>query len=258
MLTVCLLPACTFGTALPEEETGVALRGIITPIPLDLLHSTTHRFTDVDGTMYKAKSGVIFLREYENVDATIIGDIVYKKDSDPILTITSVQEVHEQRVKEIELADLGLVLSLPSLWQLSQKGETVLVAVPNTENIITVEKTNLTVLPTGKVVFKPIGAIKTIVESGAAFYYVTSPEGIVLIKSSLPLTTLQEQQFFAMITVLASSSSSQSSVSTGTGAELPLVGPVCGGSAGLLCPAQYYCNVTDTVTSIGRCTLIKQ
>lgn len=256
MLTICVVTGCTTDT-LPANERNIALRGVITPVPLDLINSTTHHFTDVDGMVYKAKSNIIFLREYEALSATIIGDIQYQAHSAPILTITSVQEVHEKRIKEIQIPTLGINLSIPSLWQLTSKNGVLTIAMQQSGATVTLANTTLTVVPTGTSVSQSLPAVRVSTEFGDSLYYLASPVGIISLRPSAIVTLAQMQELLQIITLLPSSSSVSSAAISQSGSLLPSIGPVCGGSAGLLCPTHYYCNVTDTVTSIGRCALIK-
>jgi hypothetical protein len=48
-----------------------------------------------------------------------------------------------------------------------------------------------------------------------------------------------------------SQGSSLSAAATGSGAGLP-----CGGTAGILCPGGFYCDITDVANNVGRCKKI--
>lgn len=249
-----LSSACTSSFSLPSNIVDTTIQGTLTSTPLDLVHSTTHIFTTDTGETFLTKSAHIFLRTYEHKKITILGTITYTKNSLPILTITSVQDVLEPELVTNTLPTLGIKLSLPIEWQLYNEYDSVRLSNTSaTGTLLKINKTSGTVLPSGVLVQNTIIPIIHITtENGLSEYYIQSSVGIIRIQIVSQLPALLLEEFLSSITLLpvASSSSAPSSTSLNTSSAM---GSVCGGTAGLLCQPGYFCNVTDTVTNIGRC-----
>jgi hypothetical protein len=82
-------------------------------------------------------------------------------------------------------------------------------------------------------------------------YFTLTPE----INGKTYATPAEFRRFLQSVIFQKKSSSSAATTMSGSNAS---AGIPCGGTAGILCPAGQYCEITDSATNIGRCRSVKR
>lgn len=258
-LSVLLLSACGGENlpSLPEGEQTVT--GILKPAELSAVRRGSH-LIEQDGTdIYYAESSLVNLREYQDKRVTLRGEFEHNTDPDdlPVLVVDSIVDV-EETVKEHTLSTIGVTLSAPVHWQLNEREGKYQFRLEGDEEdpILVVWQDSTEELPDGgiPIVIDATRATKLVDDLSNTQIVAVKRDGAVLSLRFSPGKRLSADRLLKDFDALLKSIElldlhDDPAPTIGTGA----LSTPCGGTAGILCPTGYFCDIQDFEENIGRC-----
>ena len=249
---------------LPKGEQKVS--GILKSAPLSAIRRGSHLLEQEGVDVYYAESALVNLSTYQGKRVTLHGTLENNVDPSylPVLVVTSVADV-EETSKEHSFADLGLKFDTPVTWKQSKEKEKYVFRIdgdaPTAEAVLSLWRDPTASLPDGGVpiVVDTLRATRLIDElSGAELVAIKQADGAIFLRFAPGKRVDSDklkQDFMTLLTTVAfgRQGSSSSAAGTGSGSPLPPPGIPCGGTAGILCPAGSYCDITDVAQNIGHC-----
>ena len=281
LATISLLViGCGGGNEFPPLPEGVQiLTGSLVPAEISLLRRGTHVLVVEGLDKYYVESSSINLRRYEQKKLVMEGELTHNVDPEflPVLEVSKVIEVLEENMKSWELRSLGLMLEMPETWNGRVKDGEASFQPPNSShNAITIIRM-MSATGTGTVIEEgeedtsiglsasdsPLGTPIVVGKKRAIriFYEETGNQEVIVerighsIIFSLNMEEFDQPEllretWLAMLNsvVFDEDKPDDTYRQTGTGAGTP-----CGGPAGILCPTNFYCDVTHLEENIGIC-----
>ncbi len=258
LLLMIFLAACT-NTPLQVLPSGEqTLSGILRPAELSAVRRGSHLLEQDGVNVYYIESTLVNLREYQGKRVTLRGFITYNTNPEdlPVFSATSVVDV-EDTMKEHVLQKVNVRLSTPVHWILKENGGRYdfFLDELTSDPIFSVWEEG-TELPDGGVpiVVDATRATRLIDDlSGTQIVAVKRPASILQLRFSpgtrLTGQRLQEDFIEVLHSIDLLTEQSSSLQFSGTGA----LGLPCGGSAGILCSPDSFCDIQDVIENIGRC-----
>ncbi len=287
-----LLAGCR-DSSLPELPKGEqTLRGVIRGAELSLTRRGTHLFTVAGRDAYYLESSSVKLRDAEGSTATLKGTLEHNTNPRdlPVLIVTEILE-QEDAMKPWTLpSSFGIALNLPSEWKgVATDTEATFTASGASTPLLTI---SLNDLGNVSFSFSSSGSedntesIPIVIASKRAIRIRDTVSGAETVHIDRGVSTQADQKrvitlAFAMdpedlkssneliLEILQSirftgekrssqgsafsSSKAGNAASDGTSSAATGAGQPCGGPAGILCPAGFYCDVEDLQTNIGHC-----
>lgn len=279
------LSACDYtpaGVNLPE---GIQeLQGVVRPAPIKVVRRGTHVLMQNGRETYFLESASVNLHDVEDHEVTVRGTFEANTDptAAPVLIVDEIVK-DELSTRTWSLPILNISFDVPKDWTGALTGDHAsFTASGSLKTVLNVYAQPLEKAPfqaladpgeerqTMPIVIAGKRALRMIDEStGAQSIYIdlgAQVENVALRVITFeydPPASLTEAQARETMLRLAqsvtlgskakSSASSSKGRTTGTGTVIENEGTPCGGTAGVLCPAGYYCDVTDLEANIGRC-----
>ncbi len=258
-----VLAACSDPTlqTLPEGEQTVT--GVLQAAELSAVRRGSHIILQEGVEVYYAESSLVNLRQYQEKRVTLRGTFEHNSDPQdlPVLVVESVVDV-EETTKEHSLASINVRLSAPVNWKLTTRDdrfEFFIEGETETNPIMTVWQEPGTELPDGGVpiVVDATRATRLVDELSNSQVVAVKRDGEILTLRFVPgqrLTAdrLREDFIQVLESVELIATAVDPTPSVGTGA----LSTPCGGTAGILCPDGYFCDIQDFEENIGRCRKI--
>ena len=274
---VLLASACGDDDDFPTLPKGIqTLTGSLVPAEISLLRRGTHVLVVGGLDKYYVESSSINLRRYEQKKLVLEGELSHNVDPEflPVLEVTQIIEVLEEQMKEWQLRSLGLTLEMPETWNGRVKeGEASFQPPNSTHNAIAIIRMKSV---TGALVEEdteeesPHGlsaeqaGTPIVVGKKRAlriFYDETGNQEVIVERTGHSIIfslnmeefdqpELLRETWLAMLNSIVFDEDKPEDTyrQTGTGAGMP-----CGGPAGILCPPNFYCDVTHLQENIGVC-----
>lgn len=279
-LLLPLLTGCfgeTEGPALPEGPQ--TLTGLLLPLPISLAYRGSHRFQREPGVDFAyAESNAVNLRRQEGKTVVLRGRLEpnFQVTDPPVFVVESLVAILEEPLKTFSAPSLGIAFEAPESWRVEIGSGSVRIIVPNlVEPLIEITREALLSEPTGEPVvldrqrallvrFESDGSERiTLPRGSSAMVFYFRPQD----PTRLEQLSKQWAAFLESVSLSGKSSAPSSvktesgmGVGTGTGAGLPPATESlpCGGPAGILCPAGFYCAVENLAENIGHCRPLGQ
>ncbi|HAI98499.1 TPA: hypothetical protein DCL30_03060 [Candidatus Peribacteria bacterium] len=261
------LSAC--GKPPPELPAGEqTVTGFLIPAPLAVVRRGSHilRQGGVDITYVESKT--VNLSAYDAQEVTLIG--VYEWNTDPsdlpVLVVAKVEGV-AQSTYRASLSGLRASLEVPLTWQMltTATGTVFTASGSSTPLLVVTESIAGPIPPKGfAIVAGSLPAIRGIDESTGqevvSFLRGTQVLRFRFSARGMPDEEQRKAEWLAALKTVAvdglsSSASSFSSSTTQSGSSISIP---CGGTAGVLCPEGYFCDITNVTENIGKCRAAKQ
>jgi len=269
VFTVLLLSSISLSACGKEDPVilpeGVQiLTGTVLPTDISLLRRGTHLFTIGDENVYFLESTGVSLRKYEHKRVVLQGEVSANIDNTylPVLTVDTILNVLEQAMKDWQLRSLELSLALPESWGGSiETGHSQFIPLGADQAVITLmrledendEEEELDYLSV-PIVLGSIRATKIIDDdTGNEIIRVPRPNGFIQISYTAlehPHASQWHEDWEVMLTSLVFNSTDRPTPVASSGS---VSGSPCGGPAGILCPAGFYCDVVNLQENIGIC-----
>ncbi|KKW37599.1 hypothetical protein A2454_06810 [Candidatus Peribacteria bacterium RIFOXYC2_FULL_55_14] len=262
LLVAVFLASCEGGgPERPPLPEGIqTFSGVLLPTELSLVRRGTHVLMQGEKELYFVESTVVTLRNYERKMVTLRGTLEPNVDSKllPVFVVDSIVDI-ESTTRDWGIRQLDLSLTTPLSWQQRNEGGQVQFFAEGMERpVLTIDEgpaPGETSLGESLVVDGFPGVRIVNEQNGNQAVYVLREEMMVTFLFTPRDYPNPEKLREEWVSVLASvqflSRAESSEAVTGTGA----VGPAkpCGGPAGVLCPAGFFCEVTDMETDSGTC-----
>ncbi|MDD5103331.1 MAG: hypothetical protein PHX93_02940 [Candidatus Peribacteraceae bacterium] len=262
-----LLTACGPKTPPPVDlPTGVqTMTGSLLSAEISTLRRGSHLLIDREGKrLCFVESTTINLRSFEGKTVVIRG--VFEPNTDPtMLPVLVTQDVTavEQDLTPLPLPAFGLNGMIPRSWiQATQKDKTVLLAEGTSIPLVTIALQIQTPLPATGAPFLISGHHATRAVTPGTQEETTSVErgdDLIVITFTPPKDAedadLLRAQWGGFLTSLAFSDAGGAQSSSALSEQA--AGTPCGGTAGILCPAGQYCEISNLQENIGHCRAVK-
>ncbi len=269
---------------LPEGPQEV--EGVLSRVPLSLTRRGTHILKNQHGReLTYVESTAVNLGYIEGKTVTLLG--TYQRNTDkralPVLVVEKVIKGGDDVLREWKLPRLNLVLDVPTLWQGVITGSTaVFHAQGSSGTLLDIRTGSSSQLPFNFKTLSASGSLQVtplvlglrkaaaVVDEEHNRWYVavdlsspSSPqttENVLVLTFKLdPKENIDEQiqRFQRIVKTLTLTEKPRTTPTTpvpssGSG-SVSADGRPCGGPAGILCPAGYYCAITDSSISAGIC-----
>ena len=259
------LSACTKKTISSSPLGPVSATGTLIPAESSLVRRGTHLLLENGVKMYYVESKTENLVTYEGQTVHIegIAEANTGKSDLPVLIVGSVTALHNDSAIHVwEIPVLDLRITTPDAWNAGIVKSVASFLLPGEKTpILTVSVANETALPAGTpfyVANHRAVRIAALAGSGAEEIYLQNKTVILHLhfdaSTQAGVTTMEDGKLLqsefenALSSVQFISDSSNTATGTGSGLVTP-----CGGVAGVLCPAGYFCDVFDNAAKIGKC-----
>lgn len=261
VFVVTLFVSCTSRVlpTLPDGEQTVA--GILKAAELSAVRRGSHIIEQEGVDVYYAESSLVHLREYQDKHVTLRGHFEYNTDPEdlPVFVVDSIVDV-EETVKEHVLSRISVRFKAPVHWKLTEAdGRYIFTTEGNEDPLLTVWQEPGDTLPEGGVpiVIDASRATRLVDElTNAQLIAVRHGDAILMLRFTpgkrITADRLYEDfvQLLKTVELLSTKEATQPVIGTGA-----LSSP-CGGTAGILCPSGYFCEIQDFTENIGRCRKI--
>lgn len=243
----------------PFSATGTLVRADVS-----LIRRGTHILLIEGKQTYFVESRTQNMRELEGSVVYVEGKLEPNatKTDLPVLVATSVKRSHgDEDLHRFEIPALNLRLGVPESWGATiQKNVASFLLPGETLPILSIRLMSGSTLPPGgsalfvknrrgtKISSIAGGSDVYILEKGTVIHIHFDPSSQDQLKTveDAAIAAAEFERILGSISFMTDKD--VPTVTTGSGAGMP-----CGGSAGVLCPAGYFCNVVDTVERIGQC-----
>ncbi|MDO8648154.1 MAG: hypothetical protein Q7R81_00035 [Candidatus Peregrinibacteria bacterium] len=278
---------------LPEGEQSAM--GILTPVPISLVRRGTHVLLQGEEPLYYVESPTVNLGPFENRTVRMRGTIVRNTDpyDAPILLVSEVSLVEGEEVRTLTLSPFHMTINVPSTWSMEDSDDTVTFrSGSGSDPVLTLAeelrrdlpaKSSFEIIPGQEIMAILVGARRSLllldtttgwqklfIDPGSHPDTLEKLPIITLLYSPTESTSAKEAKE-TMLRILNSvrfhfrnppssrSSAGSNSIGADRGSSASgtpnAQGTPCGGPAGILCPAGYFCEITDLQTSIGKCRM---
>jgi hypothetical protein len=265
-VTAVTLSLAACGAAHDDLPQGVqTLTGVIRSAELSRTRRGTHVLEQDGEPIYFVESGSRNLRTFEGKDVTVTGNVERNTDRNalPVLILKDIQsEQAEPRVWKVPA--LRMTLKAPDSWQGRTSGSGITFRLAGrTDPILNIRTTPVAQLPKGDSVLIGVDQGRWVRNeaTGQTNVYLSRPGRMILFQFTPPPDSVLpylDQHLRDLLRSVSFEGVSTSAKAAGTGAVVTGTGSVkkdapCGGAAGFLCPAGYYCEINDQVNNIGAC-----
>ena len=258
-LLSCLLFTACGGPVLPVIPEGEqSVTGILKPAELSAVRRGSHIIEQEGVDVYYAESSLVNLREYQEKRVTLRGVFEHNTDPEdlPVLVVESIVDV-EETTQEHTLSSIGVRFSAPVHWKLVEREGKFQFRIEGDEDPILVVWQEPGELPEGGVpiVVDATRATRMVDElSNTQMVSVKRDDTILSFRFSPGERITADRMYEDFIQLLKSvdllaSTTGDPTPSLGTGS----LGIPCGGTAGILCPDGFFCEIQDFEENIGRC-----
>jgi hypothetical protein len=242
---------------LPGGEQTVT--GILKAAELSVKRRGSHIIEQEGTDVYYAESSLVNLREYQGKRVTLRG--IFEHNSDPqnlpVLVVETIVDV-EETTEHHSLSGLAVSLDAPVHWNLVKREGKYHFRLEGEEDPIVIIYQEA-----GELL--PDGGVPIVIDATRATRLIDELSGttIVSVKRSGKILTFRfspgehvnadrlREDFLELLTTvdLIEKESDDPSPDFGTGS----LSTPCGGSAGILCPAGFFCDVQDFEDNVGKC-----
>lgn len=256
-----LLASCgepSVPSPLPEGLREVS--GVLFPAGISIVRRGSHVLMQEESPLYYVESSKVNLRSHEQKQVKLIGVLEYNIDPFdlPVFVVESI-ELPEEDVDSWSFPQFGLKFSAPREWQSSPAEEEVYFFVEGSDkpilSIFTEQSNDGRAKEGFPVVIGGKSAMRDIDEETGSetVRFGRDEEVIVLLFTPRehPRSAELKSQWLSVLRTLTLDGGGDSATKvppTGTGSGVP-----CGGTAGILCPAGYFCDVQNLQENIGVC-----
>lgn len=271
----------------PTVPKGIQeLQGVVQPASLKVVRRGTHVLMQNGRETYFLESASVNLHDVENHEVTVRG--IFEANTDPTAApVLIVQEIikDELSMRAWSLPTLGVSFDVPKDWEGSIIDDRALFTASGSSAVVL----EVSALPLAEAPFQALSDLgmeeedrimPVVIASKRALRVIDETTGserifldlgttvsdpakrVVAFTFHPPLSQSALEAREAILRLIqsimlgskakSSAASSRGSL-TDTGTTTDKAGTPCGGTAGVLCPAGYYCNVTDLQANIGRC-----
>jgi|ETN02SMinimDraft_2_1059926.scaffolds.fasta_scaffold27094_2 hypothetical protein len=245
---------------LPEGEQTVT--GVLELTELSFVRRGTHMLY-MDGVpVYYVESKVVNLSAHEGKSVELIGTLERNTNVNdtPVLVVTSLKSNKEKMV-EWKVPGSKIKFAVPSeIHGVRSSSELHFFVGESSKPVLTVYSQKDSPLPKGigitvdgeqavRVINEELNAESVYIgdnKSYVVFMFTPREDSDLLELRSIWLSLLRSIELSGVINNIPDPGL------TGTGSVIP-----CGGLAGVLCPAGYYCEVTDITEGYGRCRVMR-
>jgi len=257
------LAGCWFDEEeLPPLPTDVQVfTGTLLRAELSLLRRGTH-VLHIDGVdTYFVESAQVPLSRYENKTVVLEGMLSHNVDPSflPVLDVQSLVRVLDEDMRQWPLRSLGVTISLPDSWEGVLLHDRAFFHPAATSGaVITVALQRDPPVEAGQGIPMVIGgskrALRIDMQDGAQIVFFAHRDASLVFQFS-PLQPQDDSVSAAWMALLRSVQFHTADAplpSTGSDGAPP--GTPCGGSAGILCPEGYFCEIYDLQENVGTCS----
>lgn len=253
------LSSCSNAVLPPLPSGEQTITGVLKQAELSAVRRGSQLLEQDGIDVYYTESSLVNLREYLGKRVTLRGELEHNTDPNdhPVLVVSSVVDV-EETAKEYDLTDVHARISVPVQWQLvKREGKYQFRTEEEEDPLLVIWEEEGNVLPDGGVpiVVDATRATRMVDDlSGAQIVIVKRQDTLLQIRFSpgqrLNADRLREYFIEALKSIeLTDENTADPTSSFGTGS---LSSP-CGGTAGILCPEGFFCDIQDFAENIGRC-----
>lgn len=257
---VLAIRSCTSDPVTVIPEGAQTLTGVLLPVPISISRRGTHALMQDGHQTALVESTTVNLRTVEGVDVVVTGHFERNTDpyASPVLIASGVTLVTlDMRTWQIPIQKI--TLDVPVSWnpaffpegaRFTETGGTVFLAV-STSALTSLPGTAPRISAGGRpaVLVHGTGAETLYVQNGSSIFTLEFAD-TPLVNDALITRIIHTLRF--------STSSSSPATAVGSGSTASAAGIPCGGAAGVLCPAGQYCEITDSVSNIGRCRAVQR
>lgn len=241
----------------PLSATGTLIRADVS-----LIRRGSHAFVVGGKTVFYVESRTQNLSDFEGRIVSVSGLLEKNTDGNdlPVLVAEQVKgPTANEDLRRFEIPALNLRLGVPESWNGSIKDGTAFFALAGeAESLMTVRQMSGTTLPPGVPMFiKNRRTTRQDTEQGSDLYILEKTTVIHIhfdAATQKQLTTKEEADIvaaqFQRVLSTISFITDRDAVTPATGSGS---GAICGGPAGIVCEAGYFCNITDFESRIGQC-----
>lgn len=254
-----LLTSCTSHPLIVIPDGKQTLTGVLLPVQISLSRRGTHTLMQSNVAVALVESSTVNLRQMEGVDSVVVGHFERNTDPEalPVLVASGVSLV-DVVMRTWQLSAIGITLEVPPEWGPKFLTDGVRFSATGSSVYLAVSTGALSPLPASNrmaVGGRPAAFVSS---SGASTLSIHNGSSMILFEFAESIPGGNAVILRIIRTILFTAPSSFSSLGTSSGAFPTPDGAPCGGAAGLLCPTGSYCEVTDTITNIGRCRSLKR
>lgn len=241
----------------PMTATGILIRADVS-----LIRRGSHALVIGEKTVFYVESRTQNLSDFEGLTVNVSGTLEKNADEAdlPVLVAESMKGPTENEdMRRFEAPFLNLRLGVPESWKGSIKDGTASFRLEGeAEPLMTIRQMSGTTLPPGNPLFiKNRRTTRLDTEQGSDLYILEKATVIhihfdaatqkqLTTKEEADIVTAQFQRVLSAISFITDREAATPSTSSGSST-------VCGGVAGIVCEAGFFCNITDFETRIGIC-----
>jgi hypothetical protein len=262
LTTSSLLSGCGENVLPPLPSGDQTVTGILRAAELSAVRRGSFLINQEGVNVYYAESSLVNLRAYEDKQVTLRGVLEHNTDPEdlPVLVVGTIVDV-EETVEEHVLSGLRMSLEAPRTWKLlKREGKFQFrLSEEDADPILVVWNEEGNLLPDGAVpiVVNATRASRMIDELSGTQLISVKRDGVILMLRFSPGDRINadrlREEFLA---VLKSIELTAKYIDTGPSIGTGSLSTPCGGSAGILCPAGFFCDVQSFEDNVGKCRKI--
>ena len=261
LISSSLLSGCGDNVLPPLPSGEQTVTGVLRPAELSAVRRGSF-FINQDGiNVYYAESSLVNLRAYENKQVTLRGVLEHNTDPEDlaVLVVESIVDV-EETVEDYTLSGLGVSLQAPRSWEMLKREGKFQFRIKDEEDpILVVWNEEGELLPEGgaPIVVDATRASRMIDELSGTQLVSVKRNGVILMLRFSPGDRINADRLREeFMTLLKSVELTSEEVDTGPSIGTGSLSTPCGGTAGILCPEGFFCDVQDFEDNIGKCRKI--
>lgn len=257
-LSLLLLACAQQPSTNPPLPEGIQeISGYLIPAELSLVRRGTHLLLNEGIQRYFVESKVTSLQTFEGKEVMIRGTLKQNTDATklPVLLVEEIRE-QEEAWKKVSIQSMGLTMEIPPEWNIekTERDEVRLIPLSSTKAIVRISKEDQQAREGTPIrVGNQSGKRVLNEETGVQEIFIPDRDFIIVMRfiPEDPDRLLEERMAFLRLlqSIEWHASSSESNLSS----SAKEYGAPCGGSAGVLCPESFYCEIADFKEGIGRC-----
>ena len=263
ILLALLLVSCGGGILPPLPDGEQTITGVLKPAELSAVRRGSHLIEQQGVDVYYAESSLVSLREYQGKRTTLRGTLEHNTDPEdlPVLVVESIVDV-EETVETYDFPGWRVSFDAPRHWKMVKREGKYRFYLEGedgeeTDPLLIVWQEAGKQLPDGGVpiVVDATRATRLIDELSGTHIVAVKRKGQILTFRFFPghrvhADRLREDFLELLRTVeLQEEVKEDPDPSFGTGS----LGKPCGGSAGIICPEGYFCDVQTFDDNVGKC-----
>ncbi|MFA5799479.1 MAG: hypothetical protein WC840_00800 [Candidatus Peribacteraceae bacterium] len=271
-IALTVLSACTRGSPPEPVKTGPAsATGTLIPAEVSLTRRGSHALVAGGKTQFFLESKKENLQEFEGQTVFVSGNLEpnFRPEDLPVLVVEYLRASRGQEpLHDWDVPALNLRIRAPETWGATiEKGVVSFTLLGEETPLLIISLTSSGSLPSGAPIFVAgRRGVRTTPEKGTLqdvyfadkdvsirFHFDVSRQRSVQRVEEGQILLTQFENLLASASFLSDRSSSSSLIPSLTGTGASTGGTPCGGSAGVLCPAGFFCDITDAVENIGNC-----